>query len=817
MRDRQGRFSPGRQIIGAGWATMRKALGLASPEGSVGLAVAGLDGAVDIVRDSWGVPHVRASSINDALAGQGFAHAQDRLFQLDLNRRIGSGRLAEIFGAEALNADRFLRRLGLRHAAVVEWEAMSSPARAYLTAYTTGVNAAINSLGVLPVEFQLLAYEPEPWSELDCLAYAKFMAWNLGFNWDGELIRSAVVRRVGPELAARLDATYPARHPLTAPAGATAVATDMLAEYRRLAPYLGVGGGGASNAWAVASHRSSTGKPFVASDPHLAFRAPSVWYEAHLVAPNMDVAGGTLVGLPGVVIGQNGRIAWGLTAAPVDVQDLYLERLEGGEGDRYEVAGAWHPVEWRDEVITVRGQSRPVVERVRRTRHGPIMHDPGRDGLSLALRWTSWQPDRLVEVLVAVNLASGVTGLREALRRLGGPVLNVVFADSDGHIGYQLAGSVPTRPGGGGYLPVPGWTDEYEWGPPIPFDELPAVLDPPDGIVVSANNRVGDESYPHYLGNDWFNGYRAARIYQLLSERERLTMGDLARVQSDVLSLPGLQLQERLGRLSTTLLSREGRQVVDLFLAWDGEMRAESAGAAVYSLLVGAIGQRLFRPLLGDLTDEFLGLGVRELGASNVRLGRSLPWLLELLNDPDLGGLFAGVVGVSGDGVAAYAELALADRLLLFAIEDAAGQLIRRLGPNVASWRWGRLHRLAWRHPFARLPVVGALFGRGPFEAPGDTETVNYSAVVELPGGARGSEFQWVAGYRMIADLADPTRSVSVVAGGQSGQPLSRHFADQLGAWRSGRHHVLMYDPEAVDKSALGRWLLVPAGSIATQ
>lgn len=771
------------------------------------VALPGLSAAAEIVRDAWGIPHVRAASLADALAAQGFIHAQDRLWHLELNRRAAAGRLAELFGPIALPADRFLRRIGLRRAAEDERAALDAPTLALLEAYCAGVNAGMAALPALPLEFRLLRHRPEPWTVLDSLGYAKLLAWTLSANWETELLRARVLTRLGPELAARLEPQYPAGHPLITPAEASALAADLLTDYERAAPFLDQYSAGASNAWAVSGERSATGAPLLASDPHLALQMPATWHEIHLTAPEVDAAGAGVLGLPGIVIGHNGHIAWGLTAAPVDVQDLYLERLDPADPTRYEVNGTWQPARIIGEVIRVRGRDEPVIEEVRVTRHGPIITPLKTVQAALALRWTAHAPDRLAATLIGVLRACDWPAARAAVAGLVAPPINVVCADRHGTIAYQLAGVVPTRPGGGGLLPVPGWTDAHEWGPPIPFEELPCAINPPGGVVISANHRAAPDDYRHYLGNDWANGYRARRIADLLGERERHTVADFARIQLDVLSLPGLRLQARVAHLPPDWLSPVARQAHDLLRAWDGEMRAESAGAAVYGRLLPAVQRQLFQPLLGDVFEEFLGLGQHEVGNINTFWGRVTPLALDLLDDPDLGGLHPRPPDAPAGATAA-------DALLVAALEEAAADLTRLLGPNPASWRWGALNRVTWRHPLGAIKSLAPLFNRGPYELAGDLDTVNYAATLPYPP-AGAATHAWLPAYRLIVDLAEPARSVSLLAGGEWGQPGSPHYADQIGAWRSGRYHTLLYNRVAIDKAAIHRLLLMPAGENA--
>ena len=761
-----------------------------------------LSAAAEVVRDAWGIPHIRAASLADAYAAQGFVHAQDRLWQLELNRRAASGRLAELFGARALEADRFLRRVGLRRAAERELAQMAPEPLALLVAYCRGVNAGIAAASVLPLEFRVLRTRPEPWTPLDSLAYAKLLSFSLTDNWELEMLRARLLARLGPELATRLEPRYPSDHPLAAAPEAEVAVAELLRAYEQAAPHIHLLAPGASNSWAVRSARTATGAPLLATDPHLGHQMPAVWHEAHLTTPNGNVAGGSLIGLPGVVVGHNGRLAWGLTAAPVDCQDLYLERFDPEDATRYEVNGEWRAARIIGEVIHVRGQAAPEIEHVRVTRHGPLLTPLPHTAAALALRWVSHEPDHLIETIIDVNRASTWEEARVAFRQMTGLPLNVVCADADDTIAYQLVGRVPIRPGGGGLLPVPGWTDDHEWRGVIPFEEMPSLVNPPSGVVVSANNAPVGADYPYYLGHDWSNGYRARRIADLLASRERHTLSDFARLQLDVLSLPALRLTARMADLPVGTLSLDARHAFDLLRAWDGHMRAESAGAAVYGRLMPTLLRRIFQPSLGDILNEYLGKSQNGITAINFWLGRAVPLALDLLDDPEVGGL--PLQAPPGQG-----GVSRADSLLLAALEETVADLQRLLGSDPATWRWGAVHRVTWRHPLGQIKALAPLFNRGPYELPGDADTVNYCATLPLaPAG--DAERAWLAGYRLIVDLADPGRSVSLLTSGQSGLPLSPHYADQIGSWRSGRPHSLLYERTAVDRAAIDRLILMP-------
>ena len=500
------------------------------PQVSGEMRLSGLNDRVEIFRDRWGVPHIYAQGRQDALFAQGFVHAQDRLWQMELQRRAATGRLSEIFGHRTLNIDRVFRRLGFHRSSQREIDSPASQtAIDSLIAYSEGVNAAIRQMKVLPPEFLLLRHEPEPWTLIDSLSWGRLQAWRISSNWDSEILRYMLATRLDVGTLAQVEPRYPAGQPLAVPAGAASGPADSDFELR-LADLLPFSGGGCSNAWAVAGSRTESGKPILVSDPHLGPQMPAVWYEIHLEAPDLRVAGASLPGLPGVLIGHNDRIAWGITASFVDVLDLYAERVNPDNPASYRSGESWREGEIVRESIVVKGKTDPWTEEILVTHHGPIVGPPlGFEDPPLALSSTIYQTTNSLEGILALNDAGTWEEFRAALSKLEAPTLNFVYADEDGNIGYQLAGTVPIRGRGDGLLPAPGWDPQYDWKGFIPFEKLPTCLNPATGYVVSANNKIVDDDYPFFLSHEWVAGYRAQRLSDLLGKAERSEHGLLPR------------------------------------------------------------------------------------------------------------------------------------------------------------------------------------------------------------------------------------------------------------------------------------------------
>lgn len=773
------------------------------------LALPGLAAPVEVIRDRWGVPHLYAGNNRDLFMAQGYVHAQERLWQMELQRRTGHGHLAEAFGPVALDSDRFLRTLGFSRIARREAELLTDETREALAAYVAGVNAFLDAnRRRLPVEFAILRLAPRRWEIADVLVWGKVMALNLSENWTSEVLRARIVAAVGPERAALLDPTYPEDHPLTIPAGARYTAEiggRALEGSEATRPFAGgADAGRGSNAWVVGGARTASGKPLLANDPHLALQLPSLWYTIHLNGGDYAVAGASIPGAPGVVIGHNARIAWGVTNGMTDVQDLYLERFDPADpsGRRYEFRGRWEEAEIVREEIAVRAgrATATVTEEVRITRHGPIVsgliprREPSPDGAGddqpLALRWNALEPTRLTAAVLALNRARDWDEFRAALRDWVVPAQNFVYADVDGHIGYALGGDVPVRARGDGRLPVPGWTGEWEWTGIIPHDELPHALDPVDGVVVTANNRIAGADYPHALHAEWFSGYRARRIRDLLDATPRHDAASFAHIQADRCSLPGLAFAALADRLpAETPVARAARAAL---AAWDGDLTPDSVAGLIYATLRRHTLRCAYAEVGGTL-DAVTGLGVFAATPASAYLTRALPAVLRRLRDRDDAWL---PQGQTWDGV----------------LRDAWGatlaELQGRYGEDVAAWRYGREHTLTLRHPLGAAPALARLFNRGPFPTGGDIDTVcmGHTAVSPL-----GFPSYTAPVYRQVCDLADWDRSRAIHPTGQSGHPASRRYTDYFQAWLAVEDYPLLWSRPAVEAAAEHRLALVPA------
>jgi penicillin amidase len=771
-------------VAGAGLAGLYRLL-LRQPQtpldGVTSLAGLALD--VEVIRDHAGVPHIYAATEGDLYFALGYVHAQDRLWHLELNRRLALGRLSEIFGETTLTVDRFARRLGLVHVAKAELAALDPFYRALADAYAAGINAFLTvHRARLPLEFRLLRFRPEPWDPSDTLAIGKMLAWLLSTNWDTEWFRAQLVERLGPEIAAELEPGYPAGHPLTVPPGMSygGLNVSLLEEFQAAQRELGLLSSAMSNAWAIAPSRSATGAAILASDPHLRPQMPSLWYEAHLVGPGVDVIGATMPGIPAVLIGHNQQIAWGITASFVDTQDLFVERLHPEDPAQYATPDGWELLRIRREEIRVRGRSEPVVEEVQETRHGPSLTPllPGETRF-LAVQCPVLQAGVSAPGWFKLNRAASWEEFRAALAEMD-VALSFVYADRAGNIGFQLSGRVPRRRKGTGLLPSPGWDASYDWDGLLPFDELPSVLNPPSGYVVTANNRLVDDSYPHHLSHDWIDGFRALRIENLLQAREKHTLDDIAAIQLDLYSEAARRIVDAYADVESDD-PVEARALAHL-RHWDFRLTPESPAATIYVALHQRLLQNVFGTRLGSLRGRYIGSEPAEGIAGSAYPARVTGYLIELLQRADPSWLTRHT---TFDSWVALKRTSLA---------QALGELRARLGDDMDTWRWGRLHQLRFDHVLGRVKPLDRLFCRGPYPVGGDGDTPCQIALA--PGSYAATE--WVPSYRQIVDLGDLSQSRSIHTTGQSGLPGSPHYDDFIPLWLQGRYHPMLFDRQAI-------------------
>jgi penicillin amidase len=748
---------------GAGlwWQLFRRPL----PRTSGRLAVEGVEGRVEISRDRWAVPHIRANTVLDAWFGQGFCQGQDRLWQLDLYRRFSSGRVAEFGGPEALPLDRFMRTLGLRRVAESEVAQLDPAVRACLEAYSAGVNAAATA-SAPPAELQLLRLDFEPWAPVDSLTVNKLLAFGLSTNWERELLRAEMARELGAEVTARLDPGYPAGNPEILRPGEfyEGPGLALVEQIDRVRDALGLTAEATgSNNWAVTASRSATGGPLIAGDPHLPPSMPGIAYQTGLYVDDRFCRGGSLPGIPGIAFGQNNDVAWTFTNVMADVMDLFVERIDG---DSYEFEGESRPLITHEEEVTVKG-SDPLTVVVRETHHGPVVNRALRadDAEPLALAWSVLR----VPCISAANF--DVLGFRsgpelvDGLAELSAPVSNLIWADRHGSIGYKTVGRLPIRRGDCPDLPKPGWTGEHEWEGWVPYAEQPELRDPKSGYLVTANNKVAPDDFPHHISSDYLDGYRAGRISELIERQEQHDLESFASMQTDLYSIPGVETVRRLIRLRP----RDQRETaaIERLRSWDGYMRPQSVAATIYQAFTLRLGREVARAAIGDrdLAERWLDRAHNGFITHVTSPWRWQSHLLTLWEEGD-----DDLIGRP------WADL------VLDALRGAMDDLADRFGTEIEAWRWGKVHPLVFPHALgAANPMLGRIFNR-TLHVGGGQETV---AQVGWDPNAPFDAI-WAPCWRMVADPVAPERSRWQHFTGQSGHPASEHYDDLQQRWKDG-------------------------------
>lgn len=781
--------------------------GASLPKTSGELSMSGLQNPVDIVRDREGIPHIYAKSAHDAYFALGVVHAQDRLWQMEMNRRIAAGRVAEILGAKALGTDRFLRTLGVRRNAQAIVQNLAPDARAALEAYADGVNRYLEQRsGPLPPEFLLTgAPAPAPWEAADSIAWMTMMAWDLSANWTQELLRMRMAQKLDMAQIQAFLPPYPGDAPLhtqdyTGLYRSLAGVTSQLEKVARIAPPSLVEGMGSNN-WVLGGARSSSGKPLLANDPHLGLTTPALWYFAHLSAPGLNVIGATLPGLPAVILGRTDRIAWGLTNTASDVQDLYIEQVNPDNPAQYRTPDGWADFEQRTETIRVKGE--PDVQlAVRATRHGPVISGalPLADRASvdarnhvMAFAWTALRPDDLsFQASLRLNRARDWEEFLAATRDFGAPQQNVVYADVAGNIGFVAPARVPIRRRDNdlkGLAPAPGWEARYDWTGFIPFDELPRQYNPMSQQIVTANQKVVSPAYPHFLTSEWVWPYRANRIAALLEGAPLHDMDSFARIQKDVVSLAARELLPLLAKAQPK--SEQGRAALKALAGWDGSMDAARYEPLVYNAWLRELSRQLFAKPLGDaLMQDF--------------------WELRNVHQPALNALRtmdAGNPWCRG-GQAVQALPNCAD-LLADSLEAALADLRKRYGERMEAWRWGVAHEALSEHrPFSKVPALARYFELRQ-ASPGDAYTVNVGRN-NLRDEAAPYANHHAASLRALYDLSDLEKSRFIHSTGQSGNLLSPLYGNFAQRWVDVAYLPMRTIREEVEKEQLGTLSLRP-------
>lgn len=761
------------------------------------VVLVGLSAPVEIIRDENWIPHIFASTEEDAALGLGYVHAQDRLWQMEVIRRIGAGRLAELFGPALLTTDRYMRTLGLYELARVQAARASEPVKRLLKSYAAGVNGWLGTRkGALPPEFTALSFTPEPWDVVDSMVWSPLMAWRLGTNRHDELLRSHLTHHLSARQIAELWPPHGEDERVTL---APHIDLNRSIDSQRL---LAAGDPvpstkGASNAWAVSGWKTTSGKPLLANDPHLPFSSPGTWYLARIVTPEHEVSGATTAGVPFVILGHNQHIAWGMTTATADVEDHYVEQVDPFDTTRYRIPGDnWEAFKTRKEIIGVRGGNNAEMV-VRVSRHGPVisdalvgtvalprdMEEENHNGWVLALAASYLRDDsRTADAIYALNRARTWDDFITALASYDITPQNILYADATGNIGFVMPGRVPIRRSGIGLLPTAGWTGETDWTGFIPYHQLPRVLNPPEGTLLNANNEMVPRGYPWFISAGWEELYRARRIAELLARKESMNADAMSAMQQDNVSLMAQHLLPKmLSRLPHGIAMSDP---VSRLVSWFGQMDRHRLEPLLFEAWV----REFNRAVYAD-----------ELGESFPRYWSHRPLFLDFV-------LQEGEVWC--DDVLTEVQETCA-QILATSLDAAIEFLEKDVGP-AETWRWGQVHQAQLKHDFFdRFPLVSR-FATRSIAADGGAYTLNRVANVL---GSADQPFAGVhgAGYRAVYDLADPSASRFMIVPGQSGNPMSSFYDHLLGRWRDGGWIQMEPDREQLHRIAKAWVLLLPA------
>jgi penicillin amidase len=808
------------------------------------IKVEGLDAPVDIYRDHMGISHIYAASIHDLFFAQGYVHAQERFWQMDVWRHIGSGQLSEMFGKGQVETDAFLRTLGWRATAEKELALLQPESRSILQSYSDGVNAYLidHSGTAVSLEYAILKllspdYKIEPWEPVHSLTWGKAMAWDLRGNMDEEIERAILLKRLTHEQVAELFPDYPGDHPNIVnqiPNGISSkpdypnltgviLPDEVLAalEYKAilLDPILGPSNRSiGSNSWAISGDLTASGMPLLANDPHLSSQMPSIWYQIDLQCePKTNqcpysVAGFSFAGAPGVFIGHNADIAWGLSNVGPDVMDLFVEKVNPENPNQYEVNGSWVDFETRIETINVIGAD-PVELSIRRTRHGPVISEvygplknegdpkdkeflPFRvnagielpENYVIALAWTALIPSTPFDAIWGFDKARSWEEFRQAARNFQVPAQNLLYADTKGNIGYQMPGEIPIRKAGDGTLPVPGWTGEYDWQGFIPFEQLPFAFNPPEGYIVTANNRVPPPDYPYLITHDWDYGFRAHRILNMiLSAPSKIDKAYMQKMQGDENDPIAEVLVPILLDMHLEFNTPNESLAYDLLKRWDFQASADSPAAAVFEAFWGHLLENTFDDELPkrywpEGGDRWMEIMRHIAGDANNR------WW---------------------DDQSTANEVETRDEIFSKSFTQAVQEVQNLLGKDPTHWSWGGLHTITFRNGTlgeSGISLIEDLFNRGPFATGGS------KSIIDATGWDVGVSYEvnWLPSMRMIIDLGDLGDSLTVHTTGQSGHAYHPHYDDMASLWACVQYYPMLWDQEAVTSDAEGHLILRP-------
>ncbi len=769
------------------------------------LRIAALQFPVDVYRDDYGVPHIRAQNEHDLMIAVGYVHAQDRLWQMDLARRAGQGRLSELLGKKTLDYDVLFRTLNFKGLAESLKVHLHADSERILEEYCDGINAFIDDhRGKYPVEFDMLNYEPEQWKVEHCLIAERLIAWELNMAWWTDLTYGEIATRVNPGKMHELIPEYPDSVPSAVPAPSAgehlAMIHDILSIGSSYRDFFGLGPlGVGSNAWAVDSSKSLSGRPLLANDPHLAMPAPSRWYEVHLTAPGWDVSGVSLPGMPLVVIGHNDHLAWGLTNAMLDDADFFVEQIDSKDSSRYSFRNSLLPLGVHEEKLLIR-PSDSLTIRVRTTHNGPIISDVHPfhlhrhpDSLwhaksAISMRWTGLDVSDEIFGFYQMNRATSYHEFARGLKEISVPAQSVVYADVDGNIAYWLAGKVPIRVKGTPMLPQPGWSGEGEWGGFVPFEQLPHLLNPKEGFIAAANQKIAGRNFPFYLSTLWEPASRILRIRQLLQSSEKFSATDFQRFQQDVVSLYARDIVSNLLRtVDTADTSGEDiPQALNYLRNWDYRFSQSDIATTIFNAFFLKLLYNTFEDEMGEeVFHDFIFFAAIPYRVTGQLLAADSSSWFDDVRTP---------------------EIETKDFVVRKSFREALSELRSTLGSEMKLWRWGNVHTVTFKHLFGSTPPLDRVFNIGPYPVAGGGTTVSKTDY------RLASPYATSVGpsMRQVVDLATPITSSIVITSGESGQAFHRHYSDQASLWLNGGYLEMTMDWNKIVHQRWDHLTLIP-------
>ncbi|MBO9128844.1 penicillin acylase family protein [Bacillus sp. 165] len=734
------------------------------------VSVKGLEHTVLVTRDNEGVPHIQADSLHDLYMAQGYVQAQDRLFQMDLSRRQASGQLSEVIGEATIERDKFFRTFGLRRAAEVSYENYSKEAKQMLEWFAQGVNTYMQEAiknNKLPVEFTILGYKPTEWTPIDSLTIGKYMAFDLGGHWEGQAFRYHLLQTLPREKALDLFPSYPQGGPAIIE---SIVKSDINIEQSFASAVIPPEFNGSNN-WVVSGSKTKSGKPILADDPHLSLATPAIWYQMHLNGPGVNVSGVIFAGIPGIILGHTDHIAWGVTNVGPDVQDLYIEKRNPNDSTSFLYKDSWEKAKVIPQKIKVKGKD-DIDYKVVITRHGPVISEFAQDKQQdtvLALKWTALEPSTELEAVMRMNKAKDWESFKEALTFFHTPAQNFVFASKDGTIAYRANGKIPIREKGDSLVPVPGWTGEYEWTGYIPWDDLPTIVNPVEGFIATANNKVVNDDYPYHISNEWAQPYRAMRINEVLKQKNNITVQDMEKLQMDQYDLQAKEFVPIfLSYIDENKLSDIEKQGLTLLKEWKYKDDRDLGAPLVFQLWKDEISKVLFdKDISQDMDKLFEGKGqIVDQLIRHAHENNPGPWIKEN------GGL---------------------ENVLNKSYKNTIKRIQEMQGSNVQEWKWGSYHRITFSHPLSSVSVLKYLFNsETPIPVGGSRVTVQAAGWNPKTGLVNHG-----ASWRFVIDLEDITKGNHIVAPGQSGHVASDWYHNQFKDWVKGTYHTTyLYNEE---------------------